>query len=264
MESIARAVQKARGTAQAISTSRAWKADASVKLGLRQDNVESALDERGMPADRTIELDEAVLRGNRIVAFDADTAPSRHYDLLRNQIIHGHSQSGALIVAVASAASGNGATVTAANLAFAFARNPAHHVVLVANAAEPNVALNRYLGVADRDRDPDASPTEVTTLRVADVSMKLLSFAKPEHDGAQALMQIARATRERQPTIVIIDLPALPTSDAAMSYVSVSTDVVVVLATDETTLAEVQSCKSLLGRRDGIHYVLNKSGSHGL
>ncbi len=260
MESITRAVQRAKeATPEPMLAERLAE-----RFGLR-----GAAERAPAPAsEATYEamvLDERTLRRNRIVAFDADAQLSRHYDLLRNQMTQNIEKSGRLIVAVAGPTRNCGATVTAVNLAFSLARNRTQRVVLV-DANDQNTSVRRYLGLPGEDVLRQAhllSKELVIPVTAGGVPLRVLTYAAPEHDGASALIGLARALRD-EPTAVVIDLPPLLTSDAAMSYIAVSTSIVVVLAAGETTPAEVESSRSLLARRDGVQYVLNKTGRHGL
>ncbi|MDI6025828.1 hypothetical protein QBK99_06450 [Corticibacterium sp. UT-5YL-CI-8] len=265
MDSIAKAVQKARGMAQLIPPSPGlWTSGNRAAPAVRRldpDDIRGAHEQTS--AEPTILLSEAALRAGLIVAFDANAAPSRHYDLLRDQIVHGHQSPGPMVIAVTAASSGCGATVTAANLAFTFARNPAYRVALIARDEEHHQSLRSYFGLTQQNWRTDAGKEGGAIVRVANVQLRLAPLG-PDRDSSEALIGHAGATQNRQANVVFIDLPALPTSDIATSYIARSTDVVVVLAAGETTPAEVQSCKSVLGQRNGVHYVLNKSGRHGL
>lgn len=263
MESIIKAVQRARDTAPlpVLPESLAERLGVGGRTFGREEGLSSAA-----LVIESKELDVAHLRRNRIVAYDAEHATTRHYDLLRNQLNHQHPKSGTVIVAVAGLTQGCGTSVTAINLAFSFARNRAQQVVLLdANFEQPSV--NNYLGLPDQEGLKQIEPLAgefVTAVRAASVPLRIASFANREHDGAQALLRQARAMRDQPPTVVVIDLPPLLSTDAGLSYVASSTCVAVVLAAGETTLAEVESCKSLLGRREGVLYVLNKAERHGL
>lgn len=264
MDSITRAVQRARESVHIPANIDTFAKRFGISDGAREEDGE--LIQASARSPDAVELDEAVLRSNRIVGFDADANPSRHYDLIRNQVVHNRRKPGTLIIGVAAPVSRCGASVTAINLAFSFARNRAQRVVLL-DANDHNPSVRRYLGMPG-----DGWPKQIhrpsgeflTTAQARDASIRILSLAYPDHDGAQALIRMARATRDDEATVVVFDLPPLLSTDTAMSYLAVSTCVVVVLAAGKTTLAEVESCKSLLGERDGVQFVLNGAGRHGL
>lgn len=64
--------------------------------------------------------------------------------------------------------------------------------------------------------------------------------------------------------VILIDLPPLLLSDRSAAYLALAQSVVVVLCEGQTTLAEVESCKTFLGDRPGVQFTLNKCGRHGL
>jgi protein-tyrosine kinase len=262
MESITRAIQRAKEAApDAVVAERLVE-----RFGIRG-AAERAPASSPEPVPEAVVLDDRVLRRNRIVAFDADAPLSRHYDLLRNQVTQNVGKTSRLVIAVSGPTRNCGATVTATNLALSLARNRAQRVVLV-DANDQNISVRRYLGLPGddvlRQQAHLLSKELVTSVSVGGVPLRVLTYATPEHDGANALIGLARAMRDDEPTVVVIDLPPLLTSDVAMSYIAVSTATVVVMAVGETTHAEVESSRSLLNQRDRVQYVLNKTGRHGL
>lgn len=267
MHSIARAVQKARGAIRSMpSAAVTWKAGDQAEQATTSFEINSLHQVNPLPRP-TARLDEATLRRNMIVSFDAHAIPSRHYDLLRDQIVNSHQLHDHLVVAVTGASNASGTTVTAANLAFTFARDNALHVTLISTDDAFGGSIRRHFGlIAENERAVGAAFSDeiALTVRAADIQVHLISLVARDREGILAGITRVRRSQKEHQTVTIIDLPPLPTSSYATSYITHATDVVVVMAADETTPGDVQSCKSVLGARKGVHYVLNKSGRHGL
>lgn len=264
MDMIARALQRAKE-----STPVPDLADTlSQRFVARRDNKPRPVllrqDRKAGP--ETTPLDESLLVRNRMVAFDPTAAPTRYYDILRSQITHDQRKPGPQIVAVCGPTRGCGTTVTAVNLAFSFARLSSHRVVLL-DANDDNPSVRRSFGLPGQGwlKHVDPTATEfLTAVQVRDVSMRVMTLANARETGREALLRIPRPGHEGDATVVVIDLPPLLTAANAASFLSLAEAVVVVFTTGLTTHAEVESTKSLLGRRDGVQYVLNRSGRHGL
>lgn len=274
MDSIAKAVQRARGLSQptaspiiTLPSDNALGATASSFDPRRASSATAANRQDTKRSETSTQLDGSVLRRNRIVAFQPDAFACRHYDLLRDQIIHEQMGSDVVIVAVTGAGRRNGATVTAANLAFTFARNSKHRVTLISQDGSRDSSLVRYMGLDKKDwRDANWPSNEATGGHVSinNIGLWVESQNDAGQDNAYTLIDGAHTNRRWPATVIVLDLPPLPVSDMAAAYISLSTNVVVVLASGETTLSQVESCKSVLGQRSGIHYILNKTGRHGL
>lgn len=273
MDSITKAVQRARELRQ--SPSSPFVTLSGKRMGVSSvtrepDNLSPSTTSGTQGAHRaetSVQLDATLLQRNRIVAFEPTAFACRHYDLLRDQIIHDQMGSDCIIVAVAGAAAGSGATVTAANLAFTFARNQKHRVVLISPDGATDPSLLRYLGLEGQDWQDASWPSNEASgghILAGNIGMWLEIANDDARDNAHALIDGARTNRRWPATVIVLDLPPLPASDLAAAYISLSTNVVVVLASGETTLPQVESCKSILGQRSGVHYILNKTGRHGL
>ncbi len=213
-----------------------------------------------------VEMSEDMIRQNHVVAFDADAASTRYYDILRNQILQHERKAAAQIVGVVAPTRGCGTSITAMNLAFSFARIRAQRVILL-DANDDNPSIRRYLGLPGQGWLKHSRPGDtefVTDVQVRDVHASVLTLSPPEHDGAETITRISRVMRETETTVVVVDLPPLLSSDKALSYLSVVDSIVVVLAAGQTTHSEVESCKTFLGQRSGVQFVLNKAGKNGL
>ncbi|UVK40212.1 hypothetical protein LHFGNBLO_001651 [Mesorhizobium sp. AR10] len=205
-------------------------------------------------------LDEDLLSRNRVVAFEPNATPTRYYDILRNQLTQHQHKSGRHIVAVCGPTRGCGATAMAVNLAFSFSRIRAQRVILL-DANTQNPAVRRYLGLPEQGL---LESSFLTSVQVRDVPLQVMTLANAEQEGREALLNLLRGGFEDEATVLVVDLSPLLTSDNGMSYLRLADSFVVVLAEGLTTLADVEFCKRFIGSRDGVQFVLNKGGRHGL
>src|ERR1700742_1644987 len=90
-----------------------------------------ALTEDSWAGFARVRLNPLVLEANRIVAHGGLDAQSRYYDMLRTQVLQEMDRSGWQFLAVTSATSGCGKSVTACNLAISISRLPKPSVLLV-------------------------------------------------------------------------------------------------------------------------------------
>lgn len=258
MDTITRALQRAKDSALASDLTVPGTDGMRFNSKRAEEPVE-IFHPRALPS--LVKLDGDLLRYNHIVAFDPHAGPTRHYDILRNQLAQSHPKADPQVIAVAGPKHGCGATVTSINLAWSFARTRARSVMLV-DASDSNAGVRSQLGLLKgRWRDTDrASDVEGETLvEINGISMRIMTIQPDSRDHVAS-----RRWLNDEASVVILDLPPLLSSDKAMPYIDLADGIAVVLAQDQTTHAELESCKSLLGRRDGIQYVLNRCGNHGL
>src|SRR6266436_2366622 len=77
-----------------------------------------------------VELDVPYLRSQRIVAHDGKDLNSRHFDMLRTEVLRSMDLKGWKTLAVTSPTPACGKTLTAINLALSMARQPERQVLL--------------------------------------------------------------------------------------------------------------------------------------
>lgn len=207
-----------------------------------------------------VPLDESHLRRNHVITFDPVAAPTRHYDLLRRQLARHAHHAPPLIVCVSAPGHGCGTTTTAINLAFSFARGRGERVVL-ADAHAGATEIRNRLGLPQHfwHEGPLAVEDETVTASLQSSSLRVADLRATDDPITEARRRFEDAT------VVVIDLPPLLGGDSASGSLNSAPDaIVVVLAEGRTTLSEVEQAKSLLDRREGVQFVLNGCGFHGL
>jgi protein-tyrosine kinase len=204
----------------------------------------------------------------RVVAFDNTSQITRCYDVLRNQLINENKGRQAHLIAVTAPSVGCGVTVTAANLALSFARVHAANVLLVdANSRKP--AIGRLLGLPPLSRYEELSGS-LTLIEVNGTRLHVLrpglqvAAGSGRADATRLISQIEQARHRFMPTVVIYDMPPLMVADELNVLVKDADTAVVVLAVGQSTVSDLEVCKTYLGSRSGIRVVLNKTRKHNL
>ena len=205
---------------------------------------------------------EAHLRQNRVVAFDETVTATRHYDILRNQVPHHHSKDRPQIIAVSSPTTGCGVSVTAANLAFSFARARSQRVALL-DATGGGYGLRKLLGLTDGCLAPDPTEPQADPCTSVQVKGSTIYLIEQAEDGA-GRKTIAEIVRDVDATVAIVDLPPLLSSNRDLSVLNLADCVFIVLAVGHTTVADAHACKTSVSHCGNVQFVLNKCGKHGL
>ena len=98
METITRALQRARRNAPAPDLEDPLVGTILIERRPTREPIEPA--RLPAPPGDVVRLDEHLLRRKHVIAFDPHAAPTRHYDILRNQIAHHRPRGGPHVVAV--------------------------------------------------------------------------------------------------------------------------------------------------------------------
>jgi Mrp family chromosome partitioning ATPase len=217
----------------------------------------------------SVRLNPALLETHRIVAHGGLDAQSRYYDMLRTQVLQEMDRSGWQFLAVTSATSGCGKSVTACNLAISISRLPKHSVLLVdLDFHKPSVA--EYLGI-------DAPSGVLSVLEgranLSDVvieaqfgrnSVLVLPGEECESGAAEWMTSESMATllqtikRNFRSRIVIFDLPPMLVSDDVISILPQMDAALLVAGVGETAPADIQECQKHLSSTPVVRVVVNR------
>ncbi|MET0170451.1 MAG: hypothetical protein ABW191_08755 [Aliihoeflea sp.] len=207
------------------------------------------------------------LKEKRIVAFDAKDRQTRIFDLLRNGLLGTFGKQETRVIAAVAPSHGCGVSTLAANLAFSIARKRQWQVVLA--TLDPSQTFERLGLRAVAAPSSDVAGAETTKVQVDGSAFYLASLAHLVAEGAQSARHtlvrdwIERVRRECGPTILILDLPPLPTSDDSATIAMLADTALLVVGVGSSTVADIEACRSSLGQTP--HYVvLNKARPHGL
>ncbi|KKB80644.1 hypothetical protein VW29_16680 [Devosia limi DSM 17137] len=211
------------------------------------------------------------LKSNRIVSYDGTDKMTRAFDVLRNTCLKEADPDAteSAIIAVTAPTVHCGTSTTAANLAFSIARMRKGEVVLV-DLAPSGSGLRSLLGL-DLRNSPAPQPSDAfQKLEVGGVTVRLTSLlpaieGKAGAELRNAFMEWANTVRrDLGPVTIILDLPPLLSDDRAVSLVSEIDIVLLLLAVGESTMADLDNCRSYLHGARSVQLVLNKARSYDL
>lgn len=168
----------------------------------------------------------SVLEQNRVIGASTNASISYAYKILRTQVVRKIQSNGWNSIAVLAARSGEGATLTAVNLAISIAMDPRHTVLLVdLNFKRP--AVHRYFGY-----QPEVGIEDIL-LRNASLEKALFNpgvegllvlpccgkiSGSSELLNSKAMMNLIVDIKSRYHSrIVILDLPPLLEADDALA-----------------------------------------------
>lgn len=204
-------------------------------------------------ADHGKQLDLAHLERRRIIAHDNADARSKHYHILRTQIMQTMDSRGFQTLAITSPTPGCQAMETAVNLAISIARQPDRSVLLVDfDLSESSVAgclgLECNAGVASVLLHSRPLADALTQLVIGNYRMMALPNDVPISNSSEWLASRAMASLLQQlkaafrSSIMIVNVaPVLP-SDDAISILPLMDCALFVTAAGVTRRSEVKAC----------------------
>jgi capsular exopolysaccharide synthesis family protein len=218
---------------------------------------------------RTISVDDAVLRENRIV-FGMESGPfTDSYNLLRTQILQRFKENDWSVLAVTSPGSGAGKTLTAINLAISIAREVDYTVLLVdANLKHPWIM--EQFGLPERqglsDYLTDDAPIQELLVKPGRVEHLLLlpGGQRLEHSAemlsSPKMEQLVADMKSRYHSrIIIFDLPPLLSSADALAFSPYVDAALLVVEEGVTQKEDLEHAVDLLSSTNIVGTVLNKA-----
>ena len=217
---------------------------------------------------RHYELDVEVLQKNRITSDDQALSVRSAYKMLRTRLLQRMRANNWNTLAISSARSNAGKTLTAINTAISIAHEPNKRVILVdLDLRRPSVA--RYLGIEPQYDLSDYLLNNVSIEKVAirtsverlviipntaaqEYSSELLSSTK-------MLSLVEKLSNDASGAIVIFDLPPMLDADDMLAFSPQVDSLLFVVAECETRRADLQQVSELIEDLDVIGVILNKS-----
>jgi protein-tyrosine kinase len=222
-----------------------------------------------MEPARRLSVDWAQLRENRIVD-GADRRPAAQaYRMLRTQVLQRARAHRLSTIGVISAASGEGKTLTAINLALGLAAEPNQSVLLIdLDLKRPSIARTLRLPVDQGLEAWFAGTADLEDLWCGLDGAERL-FVMPTlaavPDSSEALARASTTKmlqdlKDRDPgRLMIIDLPPVLLSDDALTLAPRLDAVVLVVTEGRTRREDIARTLELLGNTRVIGTVLNQS-----
>lgn len=228
--------------------------------------------EKGQPRPGVWEglkpIDDRVrqLRNNRLLTLKSGPS-SVPFDLLRTRVLHQARQNGWRRIGIVSPTAGCGKTTAAANLAFAFSRQPELRIVLLdLDLRRPQLMqmLGQKVegGMEDvlRGRRDFADHAHLLGSNVAIGFNEMASDAPSEvlqSDGASTALE--QIEEDFAPDLVLIDLPPMMATDDNFGFLSKVDCVLLMVAAEYTTTDQIEVTLKQLGDLTSVMgIVLNK------
>lgn len=270
MERIKQAIEKSRvqreGQLVALSPASANVAGyiPSARHASDTDDVEGDLHYR---QTAVVELDEAKLEQQRIVAHHKSHPASRSFDLLRTQVLQKMAENGWRTLAVTSPTPESGKTVVAINLAIGIAQQTNRTSLLVdLDLRRPRVASS--LGLK-RDVSLNQVFSGEARLEEALVNPGIARFVVlPTHQplpnssevlASSKVASLVSELREKySDRVVIVDLPPVLASDDVLAILPRIDCVLMVVGNGQATRKEIEEAMNRISRFSLLGVVLNK------
>lgn len=215
-------------------------------------------------------VDLAHLERHKIIAHDDADARSKHFHILRTQILQTMDARGWQTLAVASPTPGCWAPETAINLAISIARQPDRSVVLIdfdlsETAIAKCLGLECDAGVASVLRRSGPLPDALTPLVVSNYRLMLLPNDAPISNSAEwlasramtSLLQELKATFRS--SILVFNLAPILPSDDAISILPQMDCALFVTAAGVTRRSEVKACEEYLKATEILRILVHGS-----
>ena len=217
---------------------------------------------------RNIEVSEALLKENRIIAGLEDEPRSDLYKILRTKVLQRMLPKNWNVLAVTSPNKEAGKSLTAINLAISIAMDPNFSVLLV-DLDLRRSSIFKYLGIPAEPGLTDyfSGEKKISELlvhpglenlvvlpagRTINRSSDLLSTPK--------MLELADELKQRYPDrIVVVDLPPLLPTDDAMIYMPNVDACILVVSEGDNTEEDVTRSLQMIDKDKFIGTILNKS-----
>jgi protein-tyrosine kinase len=218
---------------------------------------------------RSIDLDDGVLRENRIITGLEPSTFTEAYNILRTQILQRFKENRWNVLAVTSPGSGEGKTLTAINLAISIAREVDYSVLLVdANLRHP--WMLEHLGLSQRQGLSDYLTGEVPLSELLIQSdrirhLVLLPAGQALANSAEMLnspkmAELVKEMKSRYHSrVIIFDLPPVLTSADALAFTPYVDAALLVIEEGQTKKQDVERAVELLSNTNIVGTVLNKA-----
>ena len=221
---------------------------------------------------RSVALDKAVLRQNRVLTGHEPALFREPYQLLRTQVLQRLKENHWNALAVTSPRASEGKTLTAINLAISMAREVGYTVVLVdANLRRPSML--EHLGLPERpglsDYLTDVIPIEELLVQPYYFEdLVVLPGGRPLENSAEMLSSprmeqlVSDMKSSTDKSIIIFDLPPVLATAEALAF-SPQVDTALLVIEDGVTKKEdIARAVDLLSATNIVGTVLNKAGNN--
>jgi Mrp family chromosome partitioning ATPase len=211
-------------------------------------------------------LDKKWLHSQRVMTSDTDKMVLNSYKLLRTQILKQFSLNGWDKLAVVSARSGQGATLTATNLAMCVSKLHGYTAVLAdLNFSNPNI--HKYIGLKPEfgisDCEFSSGTLDQILVGIDDRDMVVLPNSKEVVDSSDVMMSpkfealMSEVSARYNKKLVIMDMPPILESDDVIAYSDHWDAVLVVVQEGVTTKSDLERVSEVLSGRPVVGVLYN-------
>jgi capsular exopolysaccharide synthesis family protein len=271
VERIKQALERARAERDAalVTASPAVVSDPErVRRPFRQTRPPVAEAKVAYTGTATIPVDPARLRDQRIILTEEHDPVADAYKVLRTHVLQRMRANGWKTLAVTSPSEGNGKTLTAINLAISLARE-VNQTILLVDLDLRRPSLGRYFvdGPTRGLSDYLTEGVDVADLLIHP-SIERLVVLPGNHSFTQSsemlssprMVQLVQEFKTRYTDrLTLFDMPPLLAGDDVLAFLPYVDAVMLVIEEGKTTKAELAQAYQLLGEKNIIGTVLNKS-----
>lgn len=247
-------------------TGRSYSAPAAFSPG-EQDKDRSGWVSPVYSQSKTVRLEPALLERNRCVAYLEHAPEAEAFRVLRTQILQKTQGTGRNTIMITSVYPGEGKTIASINLAFTFAREYQHTVMLVdGDLKKPGI--HRYLGFPGErgliDCLADGKPVPELITWPGIEKMTIISGGRPYQESAEILgsprmKELIADVKGRYPErYVIFDAPPILSGADVMTLAPLIDHVIVVVQAGRTAMNDVRKAVQFLPQEKMLGFVLNR------
>lgn len=256
MDSLAKALERAREEDSPTATGFAGQVESRKALTIE------------FTQTRSVKLDPAVLRSNRVLGGIEDEQAIAAYKVMRTRVLQKLRANKWNALGVVGARRSSGASLSAINLAIGLAQEVTHSVLLVDfNLSSPG--LHHYLGMEAENGIADFLFGGISLGRVlvnpGIDRLVLLPCLETIEDGSEILSSprvedlVREVTRRYPSRIVIFDLPPVLEGDEVLSFLPNLDALLLVVEASQTKEEDLVQMSELLKGTPVVGTVLNKA-----
>jgi protein-tyrosine kinase len=215
---------------------------------------------------RSVRLDPETLRKNRCVCFFPEAPELSSYKVLRTQIVHRCRPNHWNTIMITSAVPGEGKTLTAINLAAAFARAHGQTALLV-DCDLQRQSVHQYLGVQSpqglADYLQNGGSLKDFIIWPGVENLTFISGGKPIRDSSELvsspkMAELAAEMKARYPDrYIFFDLPPLLAEADALAFAPL-VDCILMVVHPGTSFKDIQRSLELVPKEKFLGFVLNR------
>jgi non-specific protein-tyrosine kinase len=216
---------------------------------------------------KRIYLDPGVIAENRCFAHLDNVPEMEAYRVLRTQIMQRTRGTGCNTIMVTSALPGEGKTITAINLAFTFAREFQHTVLLVDGDLRKQ-SIHKYLGYAGEkgliDYLADSAPVSELIKWSGIEKITLISGGRSCQESAEMLgsprmKELVSEMKSRySERYIIFDVPPILSGAEALTFYPLVDYVIVVVQAGKTSMDDVKKALQFIPQEKILGFALNR------